>query len=52
MNMTVNAYPINALTHHAVKGIMDKVVAAKLSGEAVYDNEVRRRLDPEKQAGH
>ena len=44
MNLTVNAYLIDVLTDHAVKGIMDKVVAAKLRGESVDYDEVRRRM--------
>jgi hypothetical protein len=45
MNMTVNAYLIDVLTDHAIKGIMDKVVAAKLRGESVDYDEVRRRIE-------
>jgi hypothetical protein len=45
MNMTVNAYLIDVMTDDAVKGIMDKMVAAKLRGEAVDYDEVRRRID-------
>jgi hypothetical protein len=45
MNMTVNAYLIDVLTDHAVKGIMDKVVAAKLRGESVDYDDIRRRID-------
>jgi hypothetical protein len=44
MNMTVNAYLIDVLTDPEVKGIMDKVVAAKLRGESVEYDEVRRRI--------
>jgi hypothetical protein len=45
MKMTVNTYLIDVLTDHAVKGIMDKVVAAKLRGESVDYDHVRRRID-------
>jgi hypothetical protein len=45
MNLTVNAYLIDVLTDHAVKGIMDEAVAAKLRGEAVDYDDVRRRID-------
>jgi hypothetical protein len=45
MNMTVNAYLIDVLTYPEVKGIMDKVVVAKLRGESVEYDEVRRRID-------
>jgi hypothetical protein len=45
MNMTVNAYLIDLLTDDAVKGVMDKVVAAKLRSESVDYDEVRRRID-------
>jgi DNA transposition AAA+ family ATPase len=45
LNMTVNAYLIDLLTDHTVKGIMDEIVAAKLRGESVDYDEVRRRID-------